>query len=116
MRNAVTLATGVLDWDDPTTWTGALDRCPCGTGTSARMAVLHARGELALGDAFVHEGPLGTVLKARALEETAVGDVPAIVPEIAGQGWITGRGEYVLDPTDPFPTGYTIGDIWPPKT
>ena len=116
MRNAVTLATGMLDWDRPETWTGALDRCPCGTGTSARMAVLHARGELSVGDTFVHEGPLGTVLHARVLEEARVGDIPAIVPEIAGQGWITGRGEYTLDPTDPFPTGYTIGDIWPPKT
>ena len=61
-RTAVTLATGELDWDKPETWGGALDRCPCGTGTSAKMAVLHARGELAVGDEFVHEGPLGTTL------------------------------------------------------
>lgn len=113
-RNAVTIATGVLDWDRPDTWTGALDRCPCGTGTSARMAVLHAQGQLAVGEEFVHEGPLGTVFRARILEETMVGDTAAVVPEITGQGWITGRGEYEVDPTDPFPNGFTIGDIWPP--
>lgn len=111
-RNAVTVATGELDWNRPETWGGALDRCPCGTGTSAKMAVLHARGELAVGDEFVHEGPLGTTFTGRVLVETTVGDYVAIVPEIGGQGWISGSGEYVLDPTDPFPEGYTIGDIW----
>ncbi|MEM8926514.1 MAG: proline racemase family protein, partial [Actinomycetota bacterium] len=63
-RTAVTLATGTPEWNRPETLTGALDRCPCGTGTSARMAVLHARGELGVGDEFVHEGPLGTVFNA----------------------------------------------------
>jgi len=112
-RNAVTVATGQLDWDRPQTWGGALDRCPCGTGTSAQMAVQHARGELAVGDEFIHEGPLGTTFTGRVLEETTVDDYPAIVPEIGGQGWITGAGEYVIDPTDPFPTGFVVGDIWP---
>lgn len=112
-RNAVTVATGTLDWDRPETWTGALDRCPCGTGTSAKMAVLHARGDLDVGDRFVHEGPLGTTFTGTVLEETMVGPYAAIVPEISGQGWITGTGEYLLDDTDPFPEGYTIGDIWP---
>ena len=112
-RNAVTVATGVFDWDRPTTWTGALDRCPCGTGTAAKMAVLHARGELALGDPFVHEGPLGTTFTGRLVEETKVGPYAAVVAEITGQGWITGFGRYVLDPTDPFPNGFTVGDIWP---
>lgn len=112
-RNAVTVATGQLDWSRPETWTGALDRCPCGTGTSAQMAVRHARGELAIGEPFVHEGPLGTTFHGRILEEVRVGDRVAIVPEISGQGWITGRGEYVLDDSDPFAEGFTIGDIWP---
>ena len=112
-RNAVTVATGSLDWSRPETWTGALDRCPCGTGTSAKMAVLHARGELAIGEEFVHEGPLGTIFTGRLVEETTVGTYPAVVPEISGQGWITGFANYVLDPTDPFPNGFTIGDIWP---
>ena len=111
-RNAVTVATGELDWDRPETWGGALDRCPCGTGTAAKMAVLHARGELAVGDEFVHEGPLGTTFTGRVREEMTVGEHQAIVTEIGGQGWITGVGEYVLDATDPFPEGYTIGDIW----
>ena len=112
-RNAVTLSTGALDWDRPDTWTGALDRCPCGTGTSAKMATMYARGELGVGDAFVHEGPLGTMFDGRVVGETMIGPYAAIIPEISGQGWITGVGEYVLDPTDPFPEGYTIGDIWP---
>ena len=113
LRDAVTLATGRLDWTRPATWTGALDRCLCGTGTSAKMAVLHARGELKLGQQFVHEGPLGTTFSGRLVEETTVGPYPAVVAEITGQGWITGFADYVLDPTDPFPNGYTIGDIWP---
>lgn len=111
-RNAVTLSVGSLDWDRPATWTGALDRCPCGTGTSAKMAVLHARGQLAVGEQFVHQGPLDTTFLGRVIEETTVGDYPAIVTEISGQGWITGYSEYVLDDTDPFPDGFTIGDIW----
>jgi proline racemase len=112
-RNAVTVSTGALDWARPETWTGALDRCPCGTGTSAKMAVLHARSELSIGEDFVHEGPLGTTFTGRIVGETVVGEYPAIVPEISGQGWITGMGEYVLDDTDPFTEGFTIGDIWP---
>lgn len=112
-RNAVTVSGGGFDWNRPSTWTGALDRCPCGTGTSAKMAVLHARGELAVGETFVHEGPLGTTFSGRIVETTTVGPYHAIVPEISGQGWITGLANYVLDPTDPFPDGFTIGDIWP---
>lgn len=112
-RNAVTVATGVLDWNRRETWTGALDRCPCGTGTSAAMAVLHARGELALGEEFVHQGPLGTTFAGRLLEATTVGQFDAVVPEISGQAWITGFADYVLADTDPFPAGFTVGDIWP---
>src|SRR4051794_29516727 len=112
MRNVVTVSTGTLDWDRPATWTGAIDRSPCGTGTSARMATLHARGALPVGDAFRHEGILGTVFTGRILEETAVGEYGAIVPTITGQAWITGFASYVVDPTDPFPDGFTVGDIW----
>ena len=74
MRNVVTVSTGTLDWDRPATWTGAIDRSPCGTGTCARMAVLHAKGQLAIGEDFRHEGILGTVFTGRLLEETRVGD------------------------------------------
>jgi proline racemase len=111
-RNAVTVSTGAFDWDRPATWTGAIDRSPCGTGTSAKMATLHARGELRVGDTFRHEGILGTVFTGRVARETRVGEYRAIVPTISGQAWITGFATYVVDPTDPFPDGFTIGDIW----
>ena len=111
-RNVVTVSTGTLDWERPATWTGAIDRSPCGTGTSAKMAVLHARGQLGIGDAFRHEGILGTVFTGRVVEETTIGPYRAIVPTITGQAWITGFASYVVDPTDPFPDGFTVGDIW----
>jgi proline racemase len=111
-RNVVTVSTGTLDWERPATWTGAIDRSPCGTGTSAKMATLHAKGELAVGDAFRHEGILGTVFTGRLVEETEVGAYRAAVPTITGQAWITGFARYLVDPSDPFPDGYTIGDIW----
>lgn len=111
-RNVVTVSTGTLDWERPATWTGAIDRSPCGTGTSARMATLHVRGELKVGDTFRHEGILDTVFTGQVLEETTVGTYQAIVPTITGQAWITGFASYVLDPSDPFPDGFTIGDIW----
>ena len=115
-RNVVTVSTGALDWNRPSTWTGVVDRSPCGTGTSAKMAVLHAKGQLPLGQDFRHEGILGTVFTGRLLEETTVGagaDArPAVVPQITGAAWITGFAQYVVDPTDPFPNGYTVGDLW----
>lgn len=111
-RNAVVVSTGAFDWSRPETWTGALDRSPCGTGTCAAMAVLHARGELRLHEDFVHEGILGTRFVGRLVEETTVGDRPAVVPTLSGQAWITGFAEYVLDDSDPFPEGFTVGDIW----
>lgn len=111
-RNVVTVSTGKLDWDRPATWTGAIDRSPCGTGTSAMMAVLHAKRQLQAGHTFRHEGILGTVFEGRVLEATTVGSYEAIVPSITGQAWITGISTYVVDPTDPFPAGFTVGDIW----
>jgi proline racemase len=112
MRNAVTMPTGIVDWDKPSTWTGVLDRSPCGTGTCARMATLHARGQLAIGQDFRHEGILGTLFVGRLIEETTVGQYPAVVPTITGTGWITGFAQYVVDPTDPYPDGWKVGDIW----
>jgi proline racemase len=111
-RNAVTVSTGTLDWAKPSTWTGVLDRSPCGTGTCAKMATLYARGLLALGDEFRHESVLGTVFTGRLVEETKVGPYRAVVPTITGTAWITGFAQYVLDPEDPFPQGYRVGDIW----
>lgn len=112
MKNAVVVSTGTLDWSRPATWTGAIDRSPCGTGTCARMATLHARGRLAIGREFRHEGILGTQFIGRLVEEATVGPYRAVVPTISGQAWITGMSTYVLDPDDPFPEGFTIGDIW----
>jgi proline racemase len=112
LKNAAVVSTGVLDWDRPATWTGALDRSPCGTGTCAKMAALHAKGKLAIGEDFHHEGILGTVFDGRLVRRAKVGDYDAVVPTIRGQAWITGFAQYVLDPDDPFPNGYTIGDIW----
>ncbi len=87
---------------------GWLDRSPCGTGTSARMAQLHARGELATGATFVNESVIGTRFTGRVVEETTVAGRPAVVPEITGRAWITGIGQYLLDPTDPFPAGFRL--------
>ncbi len=111
-RNAVSVSTGKLDWNRPSTWTGIIDRSPCGTGTSARMAVLHAKGKLALGEDFRHESVIDTVFTGRVVEETRLGRHPAVVPTITGTAWIYAFTSYVLDPSDPFPEGFTVGDIW----
>ena len=76
------------------------------------MATLHARGALGLGEEFRHESITDTVFIGRLVEEVDLGGVRAVVPEITGHAWITGFAEYVVDPTDPFPTGFTVGDIW----
>ena len=106
------VSTGTLDWNRPATWTGVIDRSPCGTGTSARMAALYAKGQLQLNEDFRHEGILGTVFTGRLVAETEVGPYQAVIPTISGRAWITGFSNYVLDHDDPFPEGYTIGDIW----
>ena len=111
-KNTVVVSTGTLDWEHPESWTGALDRSPCGTGTCAKMAALHAKGKLPLHQDFVHEGILGTVFTGRLVEETRVGPYAAVTPLLSGQAWITGFAQYVLDPDDPFPDGFTVGDIW----
>lgn len=111
-KNAVVVSTGQLDWNRPSTWTGVLDRSPCGTGTCARMAVLHAKGELPLNQEFHHEGILGTIFTGELLRETNLNGQKAVVPTIQGQAWITGLAQYGVDPDDPFPEGYTMGDIW----
>ena len=112
LRNTVIVSTGKLDWNRPSTWKGVLDRSPCGTGTCAKMATLYAKGKLSLGQDFRHEGILGTVFTGRLLHETKVGEYSAVVPTITGTAWITGFAEYVVDVEDPFPDGFTVGDIW----
>lgn len=88
---------------------GWVDRSPCGTGTSARMAQLEARGELAIGEDFVHGSLIGTTFTGRLVERATVGDFPAVVPTVRGRAWLTGLGHYLLDPEDPFPAGFLIG-------
>ena len=88
---------------------GWFDRSPCGTGTSARVAQLHARGELALGEDLINESFIGTRFVGRAVEEAWVGaGLPAVIPTITGRAWLTGTAQYHLDPEDPFPEGFLL--------
>jgi proline racemase len=87
---------------------GWFDRSPCGTGTSARMAQLHAREQLAIGDEFINESFIGSRFIGRLLEETEVGGLPAVIPTITGRAWVTGTAQYMLAPDDPFPAGFLL--------
>lgn len=87
---------------------GWFDRSPCGTGTSARVAQLIARGELSIGDDLINESLLGTHFVGRAIETTTVGEFDAIVPTITGRAWITGTSQHMLAPDDPFPAGFLL--------
>jgi proline racemase len=91
---------------------GRIDRSPCGTGTSARLAVMHSRGEIEVGERFIHESIIGTFFESAVEGLTDVGGVPAVIPSVAGQAWITDISTIVLDPSDPFQTGYTLSDSW----
>ncbi|GGF33885.1 proline racemase family protein [Subtercola lobariae] len=91
---------------------GRLDRSPCGTGTSARLAVMHAKGEIQKGERFVHESIIGTKFDSTIESLTTVGGIAAVVPSVAGQAWITDISQVGVDPTDPFQTGYTLADTW----
>ena len=93
-------------------YSGMLDRSPCGSGTCAIMALLHERGELRIGEDFVHESVVGSIFTGRLAATTTVGGFPAVEPTIAGSAWITRYAEVVVDPTDPFPAGYRVADIW----
>ncbi len=92
---------------------GRLDRSATGTGLSARLAVLHARGSMRVGDAMTHASVIGSTFDGRIVSETTVGDRTAIVPAIRGSAWITGITQVLVDPTDPFPEGYLLSDTWP---
>lgn len=91
---------------------GKIDRSPCGTGCSARMAVLHARGQLGEGQRFIGRSIIGTEFDCHIAGTTTLAGRPAIVPVIAGTAWITGTHQHTLDPTDPFPEGYRLADTW----
>ena len=94
-----------------------LSVCVRDAGTSAVMAMLHAKGKLAIGEQFQHEGILGTIFTGKLVEQVSLSnpggeDIQAVVPEITGQAWITQFSKVVVDPSDPFRCGYTVGDIW----
>ena len=91
---------------------GRLDRSPCGTGTCARLAVMHARGQIAERQVFDHCSIIGTHFRGEVIGTTRVAGAPAVVTTVAGQAWITSIGQYGYDPTDPFPEGYTLSDTW----
>lgn len=91
---------------------GRIDRCACGTGTSARLAVMHARRQIGVGETFVHESLIGSQFESTIESLTTVGDYAAVIPSVAGQAWITDMSQVGLDPTDPFPLGYTLSDSW----
>lgn len=88
---------------------GQADRSPCGTGTSAKMATLHAKGHLKIGEEFVYESIIGTLFRGRLVETAEVGDFKAVVPEITGSAYITGFNQFVIDPNDPVKHGFMLG-------
>jgi trans-L-3-hydroxyproline dehydratase len=92
---------------------GKLDRSPTGTGVSARMAVLRARGQMQVGERLVMRSVIDSTFIGTILADTHVADLPAIIPSIQGRAWITGTHEHTLDPSDPWPRGYRVGDTWP---
>ncbi|KQO17237.1 proline racemase family protein [Paenibacillus sp. Leaf72] len=87
---------------------GGIDRSPCGTGTSAKVAVLHAKGELSKEQEFVHESIVGSVFRAKILEETTVGGLPAVIPQISGSAWVTGFHQFVFHDQDELGSGFFL--------
>ncbi|WP_439153998.1 trans-3-hydroxy-L-proline dehydratase [Yoonia sp.] len=92
---------------------GKIDRSPTGTAASARMAILHATGQMQVGDTFTARSIIGSEFRGRISDTTLVGNTPAIIPEITGRAWITGTHQHMLDPDDPWPEGYRLSDTWP---
>jgi trans-L-3-hydroxyproline dehydratase len=90
-----------------------IDRSPCGTGCSARMAVLHARGILKMGESFIGRSIIGSNFECKIEKELEWMGQPAIIPSISGSAWITGIHQHMLDPEDPWPQGYRLPDTWP---
>ena len=92
---------------------GKLDRSPCGTGCSARMAVLKKRGLLEVGDQYIGESVIGSRFHCRLESLTQVGQLEAVIPSISGRAWVTGTHQHTLDPDDPWSQGYKLSDTWP---
>lgn len=91
---------------------GKVDRSPTGTAVSARMALMAARGQLRQGQTFDADSIIGSSFTGRIVETTEIGGKPAIIPEISGRAWVTGTHQHMLDPDDPWPRGYRLGDTW----
>ena len=111
-KNAVVMSKGKLEWHIPATHTGMLDRSPCGTGTCAVMAVLHKRGQLRMQQRFVHYSIIDSKFVGKLEQETHVAGKRAVIATITGSAYVTQFCEIVVDPTDIFPNGFTVGDIW----
>jgi trans-L-3-hydroxyproline dehydratase len=92
---------------------GKLDRSPTGTGCSALMAVLHAKGLMKVGDTYIGRSVIDSKFIGRIAAETTVGNHKAIIPQITGRAWISGQTTLMLDPDDPYPAGYKVSDTWP---
>lgn len=91
---------------------GRFDRSPCGTGTSARMALLYVKGLLKVGEKFTHKSIVGTQFQCSILDTTKVAGYEAILPRVKGRAWITGYRQVLMDNGDPFPVGFRVGDVW----
>jgi len=92
---------------------GKIDRSPTGTGCSARMALLRARGAMQVGDRYRARSIIGSIFECRIVADARVGERPGIIPSISGRAWITGTHQHTLDPGDPWPLGYRLSDTWP---
>jgi proline racemase len=92
---------------------GKIDRSPTGTAVSARMALLHARGAMLVGETFTARSIINSEFHGKIAEATTLGEIQAIIPEITGRAWITGTHQHMLDPDDPWPEGYRLSDTWP---
>ena len=112
--NPIKLVNGVLNGRNTVAINpGKLDRSPCGTGCSARMAVMHERGEINVGDQFVASSVINSRFYCSILKSTKKGKFKSIIPSISGRGWITGTHQLMCDPEDPWPVGYRLSDTWP---
>ena len=111
--NPIELVNGVLNGRNTVAINpGKLDRSPCGTGCSARMAVMHERGEINVGDQFVASSVINSRFYCSILKSTKKGKFKSIIPSISGRGWITGTHQLMCDPEDPWPAGYRLSDTW----
>ena len=95
-----------------TVLSGRVDRSPCGTGNSARLALLAARGQATTGSRFIARSLIDSEFTVEMIGDTTVGDRPAVLPRISGRGWVVGTRTSSVDPTDPYPLGYVLSDVW----